>query len=434
MYRDILIKLKEWKDNSHRKPLILRGARQVGKTFSVEQFGKENFKNYVVANFEKQKELNDVFSGTLDISTILERLEVVLKTRIQPSETLLFFDEIQRCPPALTSLRYFYEDKPEIHVIAAGSLLDFVFEEVGVPVGRVTYLYMHPLSFDEFLGALGENILQEHLAKTPFTQQADVIHKKLLSLVKKYAQIGGMPEAVNLYLKTHSLKEVSQLHGDLIETYKQDFSKYASKIPYHFLLTVMDKLPLLAGKQIKYSHIDKEIRSVYLKQVILLLERAQVLYRVKAARSGESPLGVNYSDKVFKSIFVDIGLLQFLCGIDWGKIPEESDLLSIYQGALAEQFVGQEMMAYHSLTNFKPLYYWKREERGSSAEIDYLIEHQGGVSPIEVKSSSQGRLKSLHLFDEKFKPKKLFVVSSHPYSQLDKITWIPFYGLKSLFT
>lgn len=433
MYREITQKMKEWQNSPSRKPLIIKGARQVGKTYTIEEFGRENFTNCVVANFEKQRMLSDIFLGDLDIPTILERLELVLSTRIEPHNTLLFFDEIQKCPRAITALRYFWEEKPELAIIAAGSLLDFAIEEVGVPVGRVTYLYMHPLSFYEFLGAVGEQNLQGFLLNHPLPKTEDIIHQKLLSLTKKYAQTGGMPEAVALYTKTGSLKEVSQLHWDLIETYRQDFTRYASKVPYNFMLTVMEKLPQLIGNQIKYSHIDKEIRSTYLKEVILLLERAQVLNRVRATHTGHLPSGAGAGEKVFKTIFLDIGLLQALCGIDWGKVAEKEDFISVYRGILAEQFVGQEIMAYTSISHFKPLYYWKREERGSSAEVDYLVEHDGGVVPLEVKSDKAGRLRSLHLFNQKFHPKKSFVVSSHPSSTLDSLQWIPFYGLKTLF-
>ncbi|MBI4411705.1 MAG: ATP-binding protein [Deltaproteobacteria bacterium] len=431
MYRNIEQKLKVWKESERRKPLILKGARQVGKSYTVEKFGRENFQNCVIANFEKQKMLADIFSGDLHIPAILQRLEVLLNTRIDPARTLLFFDEIQKCPRAITALRYFWEERPDIAVIAAGSLLDFSIEEAGVPVGRVTYLYMHPFSFHEFLLALGENMLAEKLAVS-LPEEEDVVHFKSLSLVKKYFQVGGMPEAIDLYLKTGSLKEVGELQLSLVETYRQDFTKYASKIPYDIMLTVLEKLPQLIGTQIKYSHIDKDARTTLIKQVILLLERAQVLYRVRAARVPSLPLGVTSTEKVFKAILLDIGLLQALCGVDWGKIPEKEDPMNIYNGALAEQFVGQEIMAYTSISHFQPLYYWKREERGSSAEIDYLVEHDGAVAPVEVKSDKAGRLRSLHLFNEKFHPKKSFIVSSHPQARLESFQWIPFYGLGRL--
>lgn len=430
MFRDIEQKLKEWKGSSSRKPLIIKGARQVGKSTTIEKFGRENFGHCVVANFEKQRGLIDIFSGDLNIPTILQRLELVLNERIDPDKSLLFFDEIQKCPRAITALRYFWEERPEIPVIAAGSLLDFAIEEVGIPVGRVSYLYMHPLSFHEFLGALGENGLKEYLLNSPLPEKEDPIHLKLLSLVKKYAQVGGMPEAVNLYLKTSSLKEVSQLQWDLVETYRQDFTKY-SKIPYNIMLAVLEKLPQMIGQQVKYSHISRDIPSPSIKQGILLLERAQVIHRVRAARTAQLPFGASSSEKVFKTLFLDIGLMQALCGIDWGRISEGEDLLSIYEGALAEQFVGQEIMATTSISHFKPLYYWKREERGSSAEVDYLVEFDGEVVPVEVKKDKAGRLRSLHLFHEKFHPKKSFVISSHPHAQLNTIEWIPFYAIKS---
>lgn len=433
MNREIEQEIKIWKERPQRKPLVIKGARQVGKSYTVEKFGRENFENCVVANFEKQRALIEIFEADLKVDRILEKLELILNTRIIPHKTLLFLDEIQKCPRAMTALRYFYEEKPEIAVIAAGSLLDFSLDQTSIPVGRITYLYMHPLSFCEFLEALGETLLQEHLLKNPFLSLQDPLHTQCLNLVRKYMQIGGMPEAIKIYLETGSLREVTLHHQNLIETYRQDFSKYAPKVPYPYLLAVLEKIPQLVGRQIKYSHIDQEIRSTYLKEVLLLLERAQVLYRIRAVRSPGIPLSSHASDKVFKTIFLDVGLMQALCGIDWGKISEKEDLTSIYQGMIAEQFVGQEIIAYTSRETFKPLFYWKREERGAQAEVDYLIEHQGNVVPLEVKSDKKGRLKSLHWYLAHFDPQKAFVVSAHPYCEQDNIQWTAFYALKSLF-
>ncbi|MBI1871001.1 MAG: ATP-binding protein [Chlamydiae bacterium] len=433
MNREIEKKINEWKINPNRKPLIIKGARQVGKSYAIEKFARENFENCVVANFEKQKGLFELFEGDLNITSLLEKLELLLKTRILPQKTLLFLDEIQKCPRAITSLRYFYEEKPELAVIAAGSLLDFALDQTSVPVGRVTYLYMHPLSFFEFLGALGENILQDYLLNHPLSNQEDPIHTQCLGLVKKYMQIGGMPEAVKIYLDTGSIREVTLHHQNLIETYRQDFSKYAPKIPYAHLLSVLEKIPQLIGQQIKYAHIDQEIRSTYLKEVIYLLERAQILSRVRAVQNPQIPLLAHASDKVFKTIFLDVGLMQTLCGVDWSQVSEKADLTAIYRGMLAEQFVGQEILSYTSTEVSKPLFYWKREERGAAAEVDYLIEYENSLVPIEVKSDKKGRLKSLHWYLSHFDPKKAFVVSSHPSVQMDNISWIPFYGLKALF-
>ncbi|MBI1883126.1 MAG: ATP-binding protein [Chlamydiae bacterium] len=433
MNRHIEIKIKEWKARSPRKPLMVKGARQVGKSFTIEKFGRENFESCVVANFEKQRGLIELFEGDLDPSLLLEKIELLLKTRIAPGKTLLFLDEIQKCPRAITSLRYFYEKKPDLAVIAAGSLLDFALGETSVPVGRIHYLYMHPLSFFEFLEALGETLLQDYLLNRPLPREEDPIHAKCLGLVKKYMQIGGMPEAVKIYLETGSVREVTLHHQNLIETYRQDFSKYAPRIPYAHLLSVLEKIPQLIGQQIKYAHIDREIRSTYLKEVISLLERAQILSRVRAVRNPQIPLSSHASDEVFKTIFLDVGLMQNLCGVDWSQISEKSDLTVLYQGMLAEQFVGQEILSYTSTESSKPLFYWKREERGAAAEVDYLIEHQGALAPLEVKSDKKGRLKSLHWYRSVFHPKKAFVVSSHPAATEDNICWIPFYALSTLF-
>lgn len=428
MFRQIESHLLDWKKSPARKPLLLRGARQVGKTYIIRKFGQEHFKNILVADFEKRPSLNEIFSGDLHVGEILQKLELVLGERIHPQETLLFFDEIQKCPRALMALRYFKEEKPDLPVIATGSLLDFALTEISVPVGRITYLQLHPLSFHEFLAAIGEDLLKDHLREHPFPADP-LIHAKLLGLVKKYIMIGGMPESINAYLKSSSMKEVGQVHLDLIESFRQDFSKYATQANFPHLLKVMDQVPKLVGQQIKYTSIDSESRSEETKKAVLLLERAQIIHRVRSTSGHGLPLGAESSEKIFKAIFLDVGLMQTICGILWSHISDKEELTRINEGSLAEQFVGQELMANASITQPVPLYYWKREFRGSSAEVDYLIAHEGEASPIEVKSAVSGRLKSLHLFCEKYHPKNAFVVSSHPFQKRDHITWIPLYSV-----
>lgn len=429
MKRQLEGELLQWKEHQSRKPLILKGARQVGKTYLVEAFGKAHFQNLVSANFERQPSLCQIFSGTLAAGEVIQKLEAVLGTRIAPPHTLLFFDEIQRCPLAITALRYLYEERPELAVIAAGSLLDFALEKISVPVGRVTYLYLHPLSFREFLLALGEEPLISYLDSRDGEPVDAPIHNKLIDLVKKYALVGGMPEAINTYLTTQSFPEVGRVHLDLIESFRQDFSKYAPQARYPQLLKVLESTPKAVGRQIKYSHLDPESRSQETKQAVLLLERAQVIQRVRATSGQGLPLAATASDKVFKLVLLDIGLMQTLCGLPWGWVAGNQDFTSVNGGALAEQFVGQELLASRPAHETQGLYYWRREERGSSAEVDYVLPLAGSACPLEVKSAASGRLKSLHLFCQQYQPKKAFVVSSQPRYTMGPITGLPFYDV-----
>lgn len=429
MKRHIELDLLNWKNSPTRKPLIFRGARQTGKTYTIKKFGNENYKNFVVADFEKRPELNEIFSGTLDPREIVQQLERIFGSRIQSPDTLLFFDEIQRCPRAIMALRYFKEEWPELSVIAAGSLLELAMSEISVPVGRVTYLHMFPLSFAEFLVALNETLLAEYLEKN-WGPTDDVIHKKLLGLVRKYACIGGMPEAVNRYVSTGSLLEACQVHAEIIESFRDDFSKYGKKIPVQYLQKVMSQIPRFVGQQIKYVKLDQETRSRDIKLALEFLEKAKIAHRVLATSAAGLPLGASAADATFKAIFLDIGLMQTLCGVNWNMIPDKEDFLSINQGALAEQFVGQEILASQPCNKNEELYYWKREGKNAQAEVDFLLAYQGGVAPVEVKNASSGRLRSLHLLRDQYHPTHSFVVSSHPYAQCDGITWIPLYNIR----
>lgn len=430
MKRLISKKLLDWQRQKEPKPLIIRGARQVGKSYAVRELGEAHFKNLVTINFEKQTSLNEIFAGDLDIKNIIARLELVLGTRIFPHDTLLFFDEIQRCPRAILALRYFKEDAPEYRVIAAGSLLDFALSEISFPVGRVSWLTLHPMTFLEFLWALGKDALAELIQEEPHALD-NAVHQKLLGLVKNFGIVGGMPEVVQDYGNTGSLLKCQNGHRDLIDTYKQDFPKYASKARYPQMLKVIEQIPKYVGQQIKYTSLDRDSRAQEVKEAILLLERAQIIHRVSATSGQGLPLGAEASTKIFKEIFLDIGLMQTLCGIDWQSIPESNDFIVINNGALAEQFVGQEILALQK--NVNDLFYWHRNERSSQAEVDFVFAHKGFATPIEVKSSARGHLKSLQLFCDHYKPKQAFVVSSRPFLQDGDIAFVPFYFLTGIF-
>lgn len=417
--------LKHWKDAKRRKPLIVRGARQVGKTYSIKAFGEKHFDNLALVDLEKNPTWHSIFEGDLDSRKIIAELEIVLNARIIPGQTLLFMDEIQSCPRAIVALRYLYEDRPELHVVAAGSLLEFALSDISFPVGRIRFFDMHPMSFAEYLLAIGRDEMAD-LVLAPPTRQPDTVHDLLLGELRRYFFVGGMPESVSAYAETGSLKESFAVHGEISEAYRQDFSKYAPRVSQQCLDSVFMSTARSVGKQIRYSHLAEGFSIPTIKKSFELLCRAKVLRKVSAASPDGIPLGASASSKIFKATMVDIGLMQHLCGVPVDIEYSKSNLLSIYEGAMADQFVGQEMV----LTQGPDLHYWSRRAKSSSAEVDYLMVRQGKIIPVEVKSSTAGRLRSMHLLLKSFPDcPRGYVFSGNPFSELpeQKLIFIPLY-------
>ena len=332
---------------------------------------------------------------------ILRGLEPLLNTRIIPGQTLLFFDEIQACPRAIASLRYFKEKMPELHLIAAGSLLEFALGEISFPVGRIEYAYLYPLSFDEFLRATNRNILADSI---PSLQQADsygslseVSAHLLLNALKEYMVVGGMPEAVSAYSRTNSFLEVQKIHDKLIRGFRDDIPKYTQgDLQKRNVALVFSRLAAQVGQQVTYTKIldDDSKRN---KNSVFLLEKAMLIHLVKSTSPSGLPLGAHADDKCFKPIFLDIGLMQRILGRNVQQILEVDDLVSAFKGQLAEQFVGQELMARGVGSENGELYYWRRASKSSTAEVDYIVVRDQQIIPVEVKSGSSGSLKSMHL-------------------------------------
>ena len=426
MERLITKKLLTWKNRDHRKPLILRGARQVGKTWSVLEFGKNYFDGHVhLVDLEQHPDWHRIFERNLVAERILSELEILLNARIVPGEDLLFFDEIQACPRAITALRYFYEAYPELHVIAAGSLLDFATKRLSFPVGRVGFLDMAPMSFVEFLWATGKTIAAD-IVLSPPERQSDQVHTMLLDEVRRYLFIGGMPECVREYVRTGSIRDAFEVQAELAHAYRQDFSKYAPHSDSRCLNAVLSSTAQRVGQQIKYAHLTEGYSNPTIKKAFDLLCLAQVIRKVPSASPSGLPLGASASERKFKALMVDVGLMQHLCGLPVDVEYKKNDLLSIYRGAMAEQFVGQELVA----AGHHELYYWAREARSSRAEVDFLMVLEGRIYAIEVKSGASGRLKSLHLLLETY-PNcgPGYVFSCAPYSELpeQKLVFLPLY-------
>lgn len=425
MRRFIDLLLTEWASSLRRKPLIIRGARQVGKTYSVQALGHARFQETVTADLERNRDWHRVFEGDLDAKQVLSEIEVLAGKKIEPGKTLLFLDEIQACPRAITALRYFYEELPELHVIAAGSLLEFALGEISVPVGRVQYLEMHPMTFVEYLWAIGNNAAAQIVQAKP-AALPEATHRLLLQELKRYCFIGGMPESVSAYLKSGSLQEAFEVQKELCETYRQDFSKYAPRSDPRCLDEVFLSVARHVGQQIKYARLAESFSDPTIKNAFDLLCKARVIKKVPSCNPSGLPLGASLSSKRFKAILVDVGMWQHLSGMRSDREYATDDLLGIYRGAMAEQFVGQEMM----VSQNSELHYWSREARSSSAEVDYLAVVDGTIRAIEVKSGSSGKLRGLHLLLKSY-PNMAggIVFSSGPYAELpgQKLTFLPLY-------
>ena len=430
MKRNIDEKLANWSKSQFRKPLLIRGGRQVGKTYSVCRFGEMHFDLFLKLDFERDRSIHRIFQGDLSTEKLILDLEVHLNQRILPGKTLLFFDEIQECERALLSLRYFYEEKPELHIIAAGSMLEFSLGDISFPVGRLSFEWMRPMTFREFLTASGKEILAAHLpGLSDFRPVSETIHLKIIDQLKLYFLIGGMPEAVKRYCKTRSLKDIADVHGEIFQSYLQSLVKYNRRADIDSLDHLMRALPAHVGSQIKYTRLDPERRIEKTKKSLQILERALVFNRIKSSDASGLPLNVTASPKVMKPLFLDIGLMQYHCGINPLDVLQAPDLSRVYQGALAEQFVGQELLAAGGSENFK-LFYWSRAKKSSSAEVDYLYVQDGKIVPIEVKSGPAGKLKSLHIFlNERPHVDRGVVMSPAVFEKqyVDKLLFVPVY-------
>ncbi|HNQ67065.1 MAG TPA: AAA family ATPase [Bacteroidales bacterium] len=397
MYREIEKYLSDWKTSLYRKPLIIRGARQVGKTYTIEKFAKENFKHFLKINLEQDRNLQHVFES-LNPQQIINELTALYQVPIIDGETLLFIDEIQVSPNAIASLRYFYEQKPGLHVISAGSLLDITLNEMrySMPVGRVDFAFMYPMTFSEFLIAIEENGLVK--AIDDFASQKTIgiaIHKRILELLRLYFFIGGMPEAVAHYVNEKELSGIEKIHSGLVQSIQFDFAKYGTRKQQEYLKDVLHYVANNIGSKVKYSNISTSVHSSLLKDAFLKLEMTRIIHLVRHTRSSSVPLTQLQDKDVFKPIFVDIGMLNHLAGI---KLVNLDNLVTAFEGTLAEQFVLQEFIAGSIPYHEQKLNYWIREAKNSNAEIDCLFQIENNVYPIEIKAGKRGTLKSLHIF------------------------------------
>jgi uncharacterized protein len=427
--------LQEWKnDQFARKPLLLRGARQVGKTHAARNLGK-SFQHFIEINLEADEDARKIITQDFDPKRIVFQLSQYLKTDIIPGSTLLFIDEIQTVPKAITALRYFYEIIPELHVIAAGSLLDFAIEQVGIPVGRVSSLYMYPMSFLEFLVALGhERWVQAILDHNSNELLLEPVHDKLLNLVGTYLAIGGMPAAVNAWVQTQEPRNVKKIHSELLDSYQQDFNKYAAVHQIKYLDAIFHNALSQLSNKFMYSHVG-EYQKRELEPALELLQKAGIVHPVTRTSGQGIPLGAEARLNDLKIIFLDVGLSQSSLNLDITPWFIEPLTAFINKGELVEAFVGQEILAYSDPISKNRLFYWRKESRNSQAEVDYLVQLKEKVVPIEVKAGTSLRIKSMHIFLDSH-PNSSYGIrfSAHNYSVEQRVYTYPLYAIaKPLF-
>jgi len=400
--RSLEVDLKTWIGSARRKPLIIRGARQVGKSTLIRKFAKDQGLNLIEINLEKHFVTNNVFAS-FDMKKILRELEAIVGEKIDSnSKLLLFLDEIQAAPAAIAALRYFYEDLSWLPVIAAGSLLEFALADFSysMPVGRVEYRYLGPLGFQEFLAALGEEFLLEALRAVRQEGVSATAHSKLLERQREFLLVGGMPEVVAEFVATENFEKCQSIQGGLLATFQDDFSKYSSGSKLQRLRRVFAQLAISVGRKIKYSNFSKDEKSREIRSALDLLMMAQLCQPVYHSNCSGLPLAATQDYDVYKILFLDVGLLNKALGLSWKQISDLDERTLVNEGVLAEQFVGQELLYRNQGKEAPSLNYWLRDGKSKNAEIDYVISDGQNILPLEVKSGKSGTLRSLHLFAE----------------------------------
>lgn len=403
--RNIDVELLEWKDNPMRKPLLLRGARQVGKSSAVRHFGKE-FQFFAEVNFERHKTVKTFFQGDIDIRLIVQKIAIYINVPIEEGKTLLFLDEIQECPEAIMALRFFKEDYPGLHVIAAGSLLEFTLQELPTfGVGRIHTLFMYPMTFDEFLNANNENGLISMKKQADSQHPLDAaFHEKLIEYFRIYLWVGGMPEAVLAWIKTHNFNQCSHIQEDIILTYEDDFSKYKKRVSPDLLRTTLHGICHQPGEKITFKQISADYRSSQIREAVRLLTLAGLVIPVIATSGNGIPLDAEANEKNMKILLLDSGLLLSVLQLEGNLAQHLVELIMtgspqdlVNKGGLVEMVAGLELLRNKPCVQRQKMFYW--EKSGNSiAKIDYLDTFHLKVTPIEIKSGTQGGMKSLWQF------------------------------------
>ncbi len=428
MERDIYKQLLAWRSSARRKPLVLLGARQVGKTYILKTFAEKKYENLVYLDFDADPALADLFADTLNPQNILRLLSIKFTADIKPGKTLLVFDEVQECPAALNSLKYFNESANEFHVIAAGSLLGIKLKNIkGFPVGKVNFLALYPLSFCEFLTALGKQQLRDYLAEqTRCTPIAEPFHLELIKLLKTYMFVGGMPEAVASYIANDNFIEVRTIHNEILKAYTLDFAKHAPLNQIMKITQTWDSVINQLAKENKkfiFSVISKSVRAREYETAIQWLVDAGLIYKSYNITVPKLPLEAYSNKNAFKIFLLDVGLLGAMGNTTPQIIIEGDKLFAEYNGAFTENFVAQELVC-----NNHNLYYWTSE---GIAEVDFIIKKDNSILPLEVKAGISKQKKSLQLYAQKYRPTLLLRASLRNLKQDNEVCNYPLYMLGS---
>ncbi|MBR0420515.1 MAG: ATP-binding protein [Erysipelotrichaceae bacterium] len=409
MYREIINELIKWKNSQRRKPLLLTGVRQCGKTYIVNEFGENHFSNIVSLNFEESENVRAIFDYDFDVERIIGEIERHTGENVIPGETLLFFDEIQNCPRAITSLKYFCENKRDLHVVCAGSLLGVAIkrEQVSFPVGKVNRLELYPMSFKEFVIASGREDLIETLQDWPVDRMIpDLYSVPMKKLLKEYYIVGGMPEAVQAWIDTQSYEEVGEVHKEVLRDYADDFSKHAPLSDVPKIRWIWDSVPVQLAKEnnkFVFSHVKEGKRSAELEDALQWLNDAGLISQLYLVEKPELPLS-GFADKTYFKVYMsDLGLLRTKSGIAPETILNETDMYIRFKGALAENFVLNELRSIGKVP-----YFWRS---GNTAEVDFIYEDQESFVPVEVKAADNTQAKSYKQFCKKYKPSYGYKIS-----------------------
>lgn len=454
--RNIDKHLLEWKNSAKHKPLLLRGARQVGKSSAIQHLG-ESFEYFIEVNFEKRKDLKRIFEETNGVKEIANRLSTLFNTPIIPGRTLLFIDEIQDCPEAIQSLWAFKEDYPELHVAAAGSLLEFALKEMpSFGVGRIRSMFMYPMSFEEFLMADGKERWVKAIHDASYSNPiADELHTDLVQSFRAYLMVGGMPASVMTWVETHDYLQCADEQEDIQQTYYDDFVKYSKKIDPMLLRNTLHAVVIQTGKKFVYNRVEGGYKTDDIKKALRLLCDAGIIKLVQHTAANGLPLGAEINEKFKKYIYLDTGLMLRILDLELGGAQQFSSLILagaaeelVNKGGITEMVVGWEIIKNKSPRTQHDLFYWENLSEGTTSEVDYILADNMKVIPLEVKSGTSGKMKSLRLF---MKKKHLSEAVRSSLENFGKLTFVekedenspaiekqivihPLYALAALFT
>lgn len=429
MKRKLLNNLIEWKNDKNHKPLVLEGARQVGKTWLMKEFGRTQYKKVAYINFDRNEKMCKVFETDLDTNRLITAIELDVEFKITPEDTLIIFDEIQECPRAITSLKYFNEDAPQYDIIAAGSLLGVAHHfGTGFPVGKVEFLRLYPLSFTEFLDAMGKEQFVELIEKQDF-EMIKLFNTKFEDLLKQYTYIGGMPEVVQDFVDNKDFKKVRTIQKRILSSYEKDFSKHIPANTVEKVRMLWNSVPTQLAKDNKkfiYNAIKKGARAKEFETALTWLKDAGLIYQVYKITKPGLPIGAYEDLDSFKLFVLDVGLLGALVNLDAKTILDRYEIFQEFKGAMAEQYVLQQFKTIKDL----PVYYWTNET--SRSEVDFVIQINSKVVPVEVKAATNLKARSLKIYMEQFKPELALRTSLADYKKTDNLVDLPLYTIEKI--